>query len=60
MAREVTVLEVEVWTIGDKFRKVGQTQTDGGFTVYSDEEVPFGGEVTAPWPLDYLLLSYGF
>jgi hypothetical protein len=60
MAREITELVVDVWTIGDKFRKVGQTHTDGGFTVYSDEEVPFGGEGTAPWPLDYFLLSFGF
>jgi uncharacterized OsmC-like protein len=60
MAREETVLQVEVTSIGDKMRKVGETETDGGHTVYSDEEVPFGGEGSAPWPLDYLLLSLGF
>lgn len=60
MARMVTVLEVDVRTVGDKFRKIGQTFRDGGFTLYSDEEIPFGGEGTAPWPLEYLLLSVGF
>lgn len=60
MAREVTVLEVEVTTVGDRFRKVGQTFEDGGFTLYSDEEVAFGGNGTAPWPLEYFLLAFGF
>jgi hypothetical protein len=60
MAREITTLEVDVWTIGERFRKAGQTHKDGGFTVYCDEEVPFGGDGSAPWPLEYFLLSFGF
>jgi hypothetical protein len=60
MARVVTALEVEVSTVGDRFRKVGQTFSDGGFTLYSDEEVAFGGDGTAPWPLEYFLLAFGF
>jgi hypothetical protein len=60
VAREVTVLEVDVSNVGDKFRKVGQTFSDGGFTLYSDEEVAFGGDGSAPWPLEYFLLAFGF
>jgi hypothetical protein len=60
MAREITVLEVDAWTEGDKFRKIGRTYKDGGFTLESDEEVAFGGEGTAPWPIEYFLLGLGF
>jgi hypothetical protein len=60
MAREITVLEVNAWTVNDRFRKAGQTYKDGGFTLYSDEEVAFGGDGTAPWPIEYFLLGLGF
>lgn len=60
MAREITVLEVDAWTVNDRFKKTGQTHKDGGFTLHSDEEVAFGGDGTAPWPIEYFLLGLGF
>jgi hypothetical protein len=89
MARELFILEVDTWTVGDtsKFRKLGTpinvldqvgktgesadadldaksglalTRRTDGFTLESDEDVEFGGDSAAPWPLDYFLLAVGF
>jgi hypothetical protein len=58
----------------DQVGKTGQSATDDldpsvppvtkkrtdGFTLYCDEDIDFGGDSAAPWPLDYFLLAIGF
>jgi hypothetical protein len=61
-------------TVLDQVGKTGQSATDeidpsvppatkkrtDGFTLYCDEDIDFGGDSAAPWPLDYFLLAIGF
>jgi hypothetical protein len=51
-------------TVLDQVGKTGQSaatkkRTDG-FTLHCDEDIDFGGDSAAPWPLDYFLLAVGF